>query len=53
MSNFGRSYMVAEVLRKLRWDRDHLGGVQQINLADNDATDDGLCHCSACVAARE
>ena len=54
MSNPGmRQYMADEALRKLRWDQKHLGGVQLLNLAPNDATDDGLCHCAACVAHRE
>jgi hypothetical protein len=48
-----REYMVGEVLKKLRWDAAHLGGVQVINFADNDATDAGLCHCAKCVARRE
>lgn len=48
-----RLYMIGEVLRKLRWDRENLGGVQLIDLADNDATDAGLCHCAECVARRE
>lgn len=48
-----RQYMISEVVQKLRWDRANLGGVQLINLADNDAADAGLCHCAQCVAHRE
>ena len=48
-----RDYMVGQALKKLRWDAAHLGGVQLIDLADNDATDDGLCHCANCVSHRE
>ena len=54
LSNPGmREYMAEHALQKLRWDAENLGGVQLINLADNDATDDGLCHCAKCVAHRE
>lgn len=48
-----RQHMVEHTLQKLRWDAKNLGGVQLIDLADNDATDDGLCHCAKCVAHRE
>ena len=48
-----RRYMAEHALQKLRWDAANLGGVQLIDLADNDATDDGVCHCAKCVAHRE
>jgi hypothetical protein len=48
-----RQYMINHTLQKLRWDAANLGGVELINLADNDSTDDGLCHCAKCVAHRE
>ena len=48
-----RQYMINHALEKLRWDAKNLGGVQLLDLADNDATDDGLCHCAKCVAHRE
>ena len=49
-----REALIARAIAKLRWDRDNLGGVQFIGVADNDqASGAGACECEACTAARK